>query len=132
MRQTRTARQSSTSTRSPLNGELRIGISGWNYKGWRGIFYPPKHPHERELEFASRAFNTIAINGTFYSLQRPVAFSEMVCHGAGRFPFCGEGCALHHAYEEAARGTDSAGQLLRLRPPLPRRKTWANPLAVSP
>ncbi|HEY1581758.1 MAG TPA: DUF72 domain-containing protein [Chthoniobacterales bacterium] len=58
------------------NGLLRIGISGWNYKPWRGVFYPPKHPQKRELEFASRALNTIEINGTFYSLQRPGSFQK--------------------------------------------------------
>ncbi len=51
--------------------EVRIGISGWNYKPWRGVFYPLRHPQKRELEYASRAFRTIEINGTFYSLQRP-------------------------------------------------------------
>ena len=50
---------------------LRIGISGWTYKPWRGVFYPPKLPQKRELEYASRALNTIEINGSFYSLQSP-------------------------------------------------------------
>jgi uncharacterized protein YecE (DUF72 family) len=48
---------------------VRIGISGWRYSGWRGVFYPPKLPHKRELEFASRAVDTIEINGSHYSLQ---------------------------------------------------------------
>ncbi|HEX3818090.1 MAG TPA: DUF72 domain-containing protein, partial [Chthoniobacterales bacterium] len=56
--------------------EVRIGISGWNYQPWRGIFYPPRHPQKRELEFASRAFNSIEINGTFYSMQRPSSFQK--------------------------------------------------------
>jgi uncharacterized protein YecE (DUF72 family) len=50
---------------------IRIGISGWRYEPWRGVFYPRDLPHRRELEFASRAFPTIEINGSFYSLQRP-------------------------------------------------------------
>jgi uncharacterized protein YecE (DUF72 family) len=53
---------------------IRIGISGWRYPGWRGVFYPPKLPQRRELEFASKIFSTIEINGTFYSLQRPEFF----------------------------------------------------------
>ena len=40
-------------------GNIRIGISGWRYEPWRGVFYPPKLPHRRELEFASRTFNSI-------------------------------------------------------------------------
>ncbi len=55
-------------------GDIRIGISGWRYKGWRGVFYPPKLQQRRELEFASRIFNTIEINGTFYSLQHHTSF----------------------------------------------------------
>jgi len=56
-------------------GEIRIGISGWKYKGWRGVFYPAKLPQKRELEFASREFSTIELNGSFYSLQRPESFA---------------------------------------------------------
>ena len=54
--------------------QLRIGISGWTYPPWRGKFYPRKLPQKRELEFASRAFNSIEINGTFYSMQTPSSF----------------------------------------------------------
>jgi uncharacterized protein YecE (DUF72 family) len=53
---------------------FRIGISGWTYAPWRGVFYPEKWPHKRELEYASRKINSIEINGTFYSLQRPESF----------------------------------------------------------
>jgi uncharacterized protein YecE (DUF72 family) len=52
----------------------RIGISGWTYKPWRGTFYPPDLPHKRELEYSSRKFNSIEINGSFYSLQRPSSY----------------------------------------------------------
>ena len=55
-------------------GTLRIGISGWRYEPWRGVFYPKDLPQRRELEFASRAFPTIEINGSFYSLQHPASY----------------------------------------------------------
>jgi uncharacterized protein YecE (DUF72 family) len=58
------------------NGDIRIGISGWRYPPWRGVFYPPKLPQRQELAFASRMLPTIEINGTFYSLQRPESFQE--------------------------------------------------------
>ncbi|HEX6063410.1 MAG TPA: DUF72 domain-containing protein, partial [Longimicrobiales bacterium] len=54
--------------------DLRIGISGWTYAGWRGVFYPPQLPRNRELEWASRQLNSIEINGTFYSMQRATSF----------------------------------------------------------
>jgi len=53
-----------------------IGISGWRYPPWRGVFYPPGLPQHCELEYASRALPTIEINGTFYSLQRPESFKR--------------------------------------------------------
>lgn len=51
-----------------------IGMSGWTYPPWRGVFYPAGWPQKRELEFASRQVNAIEINGTFYSLQKPASF----------------------------------------------------------
>src|SRR5689334_6797445 len=51
-----------------------IGISGWRYEPWRGVFYPQGLAQHRELEYASRAMPTIEINGTHYSLQRPECF----------------------------------------------------------
>jgi uncharacterized protein YecE (DUF72 family) len=57
-------------------GRVRIGISGWRYAGWRGVFYPKGLAQRRELEFASCAFETVEINGTFYSLQKPKSFAS--------------------------------------------------------
>jgi uncharacterized protein YecE (DUF72 family) len=57
-------------------GRIRIGISGWRYAPWRGVFYPAGLPQRRELEFASRMLPTIEINGSFYSLQRPEFYAE--------------------------------------------------------
>jgi uncharacterized protein YecE (DUF72 family) len=46
----------------PGSARIRIGLSGWRYAGWRGVFYPPGLAQQRELEFASRAFRTIELN----------------------------------------------------------------------
>jgi uncharacterized protein YecE (DUF72 family) len=54
--------------------QTRIGISGWTYAPWRGIFYPKGVSQKRELEYASRMLNSIEINGSFYSLQRPTSY----------------------------------------------------------
>jgi uncharacterized protein YecE (DUF72 family) len=58
-----------------MHGDIRIGISGWRYKGWRGVFYPQGLRQKDELAFAAHRFRTIEINGTFYSLQRPEYFT---------------------------------------------------------
>lgn len=55
---------------------IRIGISGWRYAGWRGVFYPAKLKQAQELEFASREVQTIEINGSHYSLQSPQSYTR--------------------------------------------------------
>lgn len=62
--------------KEPVEGRVRIGISGWRYPGWRGVFYPETLVQRRELEFAANAFDTVEINGTFYSLQKSDSFAE--------------------------------------------------------
>ncbi|WP_208245500.1 DUF72 domain-containing protein (plasmid) [Rhizobium sp. T1470] len=57
-------------------GTIRIGLSGWTYAPWRGVFYPAGLPQKRELAYASRHFSSIEINGTFYGLQTPEAFAH--------------------------------------------------------
>ena len=46
---------------------ILIGIGGWTYEPWRGVFYPKGLSQKKELEFASRALTSIEINGTYYS-----------------------------------------------------------------
>ena len=62
----------------PKPGQVRIGISGWRYKPWRGVFYPEGLPQKNELSYAANVFRSIEINGTFYSLQRPESFVRWV------------------------------------------------------
>jgi uncharacterized protein YecE (DUF72 family) len=56
--------------RSPFH----VGISGWTYPPWRGVFYPAGLAHRRELEYAAGRMNSVEINGSFYSLQRPSSY----------------------------------------------------------
>jgi uncharacterized protein YecE (DUF72 family) len=54
---------------------IRIGISGWRYAPWRGVFYPKGLPQRQELAVAARCFDSIEINGSFYSLQTPTSYA---------------------------------------------------------
>jgi len=72
-------------------GEVRIGISGWRYEPWRGVFYPRDLPQRRELEFAARAFNSIELNGSFYSLQHPRSYATWYNETPGDFIFSVKG-----------------------------------------
>jgi uncharacterized protein YecE (DUF72 family) len=57
-------------------GTIRAGIGGWTFEPWRGVFYPEKLPHAKELGFASRALTSIEINGTYYRSQTPATFAK--------------------------------------------------------
>jgi uncharacterized protein YecE (DUF72 family) len=54
--------------------QIRVGIGGWVFPPWRGVFYPLGLPQARELGYASRQLTTIEINGTFYGPQKPASF----------------------------------------------------------
>jgi uncharacterized protein YecE (DUF72 family) len=54
-----------------VNGSIKIGVGGWTFEPWRGVFYPEGLSQKRELEFASRALTSIEINGTYYSTFKP-------------------------------------------------------------
>jgi uncharacterized protein YecE (DUF72 family) len=55
---------------------IRIGVGGWTFPPWRGVFYPDGLAHKRELEYASRQLTSIEINGTYYGLQKPDTFAR--------------------------------------------------------
>lgn len=57
-------------------GKIRVGIGGWTFEPWRGVFYPDTMPQKRELEFASRHLSTIEVNGTYYGSQKPDSFRK--------------------------------------------------------
>ena len=68
-------------------GTVRIGISGWTYPPWRGVFYPKGLPQKRELEHATGQFSSLEINGTFYGMQRPDAFADWADRAPDGFVF---------------------------------------------
>lgn len=68
-------------------GKVRIGISGWRYPPWRGVFYPQGLPQRAELEFASSKFPSIELNGSFYSLQRPATYAQWAQQTPADFVF---------------------------------------------
>ena len=70
---------------------VRVGISGWDYPGWRGVFYPRELPRREWLAYASRAFASIEVNGTFYSLKSPDVFAAWRDQAPPRFVFAIKG-----------------------------------------
>ncbi|MFP3557478.1 DUF72 domain-containing protein [Paraburkholderia sp. SIMBA_049] len=88
---------------------VKIGISGWRYSAWRGVFYPENLPQTRELEFASRAVNTIEINGSHYSLQSPKSYRKWYSATPPGFAFSVKGPRyLTHMLRFRSEGTRPA------------------------
>lgn len=56
-------------------GQIRVGISGWSYRAWRGDFYPSGLRQRDELAYAAERLGTVELNGSFYSLQRPTSYA---------------------------------------------------------
>jgi uncharacterized protein YecE (DUF72 family) len=52
-------------------GQIYIGVGGWTFAPWRGVFYPDKLPQAKELEYAGSKLTSIEINGTYYGSQKP-------------------------------------------------------------
>lgn len=59
-----------------MSSNIYIGVGGWTFEPWRGVFYPADLPQKRELEFASRALTSIEINGTYYSTFKPASWAK--------------------------------------------------------
>jgi uncharacterized protein YecE (DUF72 family) len=59
-----------------LTGKIRVGIGGWTFEPWRGVFFPPDLPQSRELEYAASQLTAIEVNGTYYGTQSPSTFRK--------------------------------------------------------
>jgi len=71
--------------------ELRIGVSGWTYPEWRGVFYPKGLVQKRELEYVGERMNSVEINGSFYSLQSPASYTKWAAATPDDFIFAVKG-----------------------------------------
>ncbi|CAN5431961.1 DUF72 domain-containing protein [soil metagenome] len=72
-----TAAPPSAPPQSPLKSDgrsIRVGIGGWTYPDWRGLFYPEGLKQDSELEYASRQLTAIEINGTYHGTQKRESF----------------------------------------------------------
>ena len=65
-----------SATKAKKAGKIRIGVGGWTFAPWRGVFYPEKLTQARELEYAASRLTSIEINGTYYGSQKPESFRK--------------------------------------------------------
>ncbi|MBI3677506.1 MAG: DUF72 domain-containing protein [Proteobacteria bacterium] len=66
---------------------IYVGIGGWTFEPWRGVFYPKGTPKARELQYASRAVTAIEVNGTYYSTFKPDTFRKWADQAPDDFIF---------------------------------------------
>jgi uncharacterized protein YecE (DUF72 family) len=74
-----------------MQGGIRIGTSGWHYKHWLGLFYPPKLPPKEMLSFYAQHFDTVEINNSFYHLPSPETFDSWRINSSKSFLFAVKG-----------------------------------------
>lgn len=88
-------------------GTIRVGVGGWTYAPWRGIFYPDDLPQKKELEYASQALTAIEINATFYGRQKPKSWEAWEKVAPEGFQFAVKGsryCVMKPKLAETSEG----------------------------
>jgi uncharacterized protein YecE (DUF72 family) len=68
-------------------GPIYIGMGGWTFEPWRGVFYPKGLPHAKELAYAAERLTSIEVNGTFYRTQTPATFRKWASEVPNGFKF---------------------------------------------
>jgi uncharacterized protein YecE (DUF72 family) len=86
---------------------IAVGISGWSYKHWRGRFYPEGLRQRDELKYAAGRLDSVELNGTFYSLQRPDSFRAWHAQTPESFVFAVKGSRFI-SHNKKLRGVDTA------------------------
>jgi uncharacterized protein YecE (DUF72 family) len=84
-----------------------VGISGWRYASWRGDFYPRGLPQRSELAYAAERVNSVELNGSFYSLQRPFSYGRWHDETPAGFVFAVKGSRFI-THMLALKNTDQA------------------------
>jgi len=72
-------------------GRICVGVGGWTFAPWRGVFYPRGLPHAQELAYAAKHLTSIEINGTFYRTQTPATFRKWAAEVPDGFVFAVKG-----------------------------------------
>lgn len=88
-------------------GRIRVGIGGWTYAPWRGVFYPDDLPQRRELEYAAAKLGAIEINATFYGRQSPKSWATWATMVPEGFQFAIKGsryCVTRPKLADAGEG----------------------------
>jgi uncharacterized protein YecE (DUF72 family) len=95
-----------------LATHIHVGIGGWTFAPWRGVFYPDGLPHAKELGYAARRLTSIEINGTFYRTQTPATFRKWASEVPDGFIFAVKGPRYVTHRGELKGGSESIERFL--------------------
>jgi uncharacterized protein YecE (DUF72 family) len=93
-------------------GAIRVGIGGWTFEPWRGVFYPDDLVQKRELAYAAERLTAIEINGTFYGAQKPESFRKWASETPENFVFSLKGPRFATNRRVLAEGKQSIDRFL--------------------
>src|SRR4029079_9890972 len=94
------------------SGNIYLGVGGWNFPPWRGVFYPDKLPQARELEYAASKLTAIEINSTYYGSQKPESFRKWAVATPAGFKFSVKASRFSTNRRVLAEGADSVKRFL--------------------
>jgi len=89
------------------SGPIRVGVGGWTFEPWRGVFYPPGLPKTKELAYAGAHLTAIEINATYYGSQKPETFRRWAAEVPDGFVFTVKGNRFCTNRRELAGAGDS-------------------------
>ena len=115
---------------TPKAGQIFLGIGGWTFEPWRGVFYPKGLPQAKELAYASERLTSIEVNGTFYRSQTPATFRKWASEVPPGFVFALKGPRFATNRRVLKEAGDSIKRFLEFRRNRTRRPSWAAALAV--
>src|SRR5690348_2855231 len=99
-------------TASKKSGNIYIGIGGWTFEPWRGVFYPEKLTQAKELSYAASKLTAIEINGTYYGSQKPESFRKWASETPDDFVFSLKGNRFCTNRKVLADGKESIEKFL--------------------
>jgi uncharacterized protein YecE (DUF72 family) len=91
---------------------VRVGIGGWNYEPWRGVFYPKGLAQAKELAYAASKLTAIEINSTYYGSQKPESFRKWASQAPDGFLFSVKASRFSTNRRVLAEGADSIKRFL--------------------
>jgi uncharacterized protein YecE (DUF72 family) len=71
----------------PAEGDIHIGIGGWDFDPWRGTFFPEGLAKAKQLQHLGTRLNATEVNATYYGTMSPATFAKWAASVPADFKF---------------------------------------------